>query len=1646
MHVALRGLGCLTASLMAMLALTSASAWAEPLCTTTWVGPTEGNWNTAADWSTSEVPSSSDVVCVGTGKTVYITGGAREAGVLQDAGGLEIVGGSLEIANALEVSSVHSFRLAGGALTGSGTLDITSSLKWENESTMSGSGSTVLTSGASGTIEDPGIGRTFTLAQRALINEGGLTLGEQAELRESEGAKVENLGTFTTADGEIAVGAGAAPSFMNKATFEKTKTGRTRVKVGFRNESTVLVQAGELLLEAGGSSTSSASWSSAGGAYLAFQQGAFALSGGSWSGALGVGGEVTVEGMSGAGAHVGAFGALTIASGSMSVDSLTLSGGTLNGAGTLKIASTFEWTNESTMSGSGSTVLQSGGSGKIEDPGIERTFTIAHRSFLNEGAVTVGSQANLTESEGATVENTGTFTENGPGIGVGSGAAPLFVNAGTFQKTGGPELTRVKVDFENLGTIRETSGRYEFQHPVVPESSTRWGGAENPSSPGHPHSTCGDPVDCATGNYSETQTDLAVGGRGVGLDLTRTYNSQAAAAGEHGPFGYGWTSSFSDGLVVEKTAKTAVVHQANGSTVPFTETGEGAFVAPAWTQDTLSGSSEAGYTLTLADQIKYKFAGSNGRLESVTDRDGNATTLGYGEAGRLETITDPVSRKMKLAYNGEGLVESAEDPMGHVVKYTYEGGNLKSVTQPGEVGLRWQFKYDGSHQTTEMVDGRSGKTINEYNGSHQVTSQKDPAGHKLKFEYEPFHTKITNETTGSVTSEYFTSNDEPASITRGYGTGSATTESFTYNEGGYVTSVTDGNGHTAKYGYSGANDRTSMIDPDEHETKWTYDGTHDVLTMTTPRGEKTTIERDAHGNPERISRPAPGSTTQTTKYKYTAHGELESVTDPLEHTWKYGCDSDGDRMSETDPEGDERTWEYNEDSQEIAAVSPRGNVEGAEAAKYTTATERDAQGHPLKITDPLGHTTKYVYDGDGNVETTTDGNSHKTTYTYNADNQPTKVKEPNGTVTETEYDGAGHVVSQTDGNKHETKYVRNILGEVTEVVDPLGRKTTKEYDKAGNLTSLTDPAKRTATYKYDPANRLKEITYSDGVTPTVKYAYDEDGDRTSMTDGTGTTTYGYDQLDRLTESKDGHGDTAGYEYNLANEQTKITYPNGKAVERVYDKAGRLEKIADWLEHMTKFSYDPDSDLTATTFPSGTGEEDKYVYNEADQISETAIKKGAETLASLVYKRDNVGQLTKTTSKELPGAEVTSYAYDENNRLTEAGAGSYEYDAANNPTKTPGSTNAYDEADELEKGTNVTYAYDELGERTKTTPSSGPVTSYGYDEAGNLTSVKRPEEGAIPTIEDTYTYDGNGLRASQTIGGTTHYLTWDMTGELPLILGDGQNSYIYGPGNVPIEQISSGGEVLFLHHDQQGSTRMLTDTGGTVKATMTYDAYGNLAGHTGSGTTPMGYDGQYASGDTGLIYLRARTYDPVTAQFLSIDPLVEITGAPYNYATDDPLNHGDALGLSSWDPFSESFWTEGNVISESPLNPIPYFEQEISSYENGCGYLPSVMHGLEGVVAGAALFAGGEGADEAGVGVGIAEDSAGHIFRNGLGHLAEDTPENRALLESAVKSDNYVETKYPGVDVYRETLPNGTQVWAEVKDGSITNGGVNSTPR
>jgi filamentous hemagglutinin len=59
----------------------------------------------------------------------------------------------------------------------------------------------------------------------------------------------------------------------------------------------------------------------------------------------------------------------------------------------------------------------------------------------------------------------------------------------------------------------------------------------------------------------------------------------------------------------------------------------------------------------------------------------------------------------------------------------------------------------------------------------------------------------------------------------------------------------------------------------------------------------------------------------------------------------------------------------------------------------------------------------------------------------------------------------------------------------------------------------------------------------------------------------------------------------------------------------------------------------------------------------------------------------------------------------------------------------------------------------------------------------------------------------------------------------------------------------------------------------------------------------------------------------------------------------------------------------------------------------------------------------------------------------------DTPANRALIENTANNKaNYLGTDKYGTDWYAKTQADGTQVWVECRNGTITNGGLNASPK
>ena len=216
---------------------------------------------------------------------------------------------------------------------------------------------------------------------------------------------------------------------------------------------------------------------------------------------------------------------------------------------------------------------------------------------------------------------------------------------------------------------------------------------------------------------------------------------------------------------------------------------------------------------------------------------------------------------------------------------------------------------------------------------------------------------------------------------------------------------------------------------------------------------------------------------------------------------------------------------------------------------------------------------------------------------------------------------------------------------------------------------------------------------------------------------------------------------------------------------------------------------------------------------------------------------------------------------------------------------------------------TTYGHNADGERTSMTPASGNSASYGWDSpTGDLSCANTNGttcSTSSPTSSTTlYSYNGDGLRATSTISSATTNYTWGQLGSNPQLLSDGTWDYLYIPGsNVPVEQVGASGSspaADLLLSDPNGSVRGIVQlTSGTHQNQLVnytdYDAYGNPITQSGGSvetggltatqtsinsnyvaTTAFGFGGGYTDA-SGLIDLVHRYYDPVTGQFLSVDP-------------------------------------------------------------------------------------------------------------------------------------------------------------------------------
>ncbi|WP_147572881.1 DUF6531 domain-containing protein [Cellulomonas massiliensis] len=1014
-----------------------------------------------------------------------------------------------------------------------------------------------------------------------------------------------------------------------------------------------------------------------------------------------------------------------------------------------------------------------------------------------------------------------------------------------------------------------------------------------------------DPVASLTGAFTHAETDLTMPVRGASLDVWRSYSSDLERSG---PLGRGWTSSFSDSLVVERGVAVTWRSSHGASTVfPFRSgtTWKDPFASAATLQENADGT----FVVSTEDRWALTFS-STGALRSMVDRDGRAITLSRDAGGRVATVAS-AGRSLVYAYDAAGMLASvtATGTGGATARtsYTYSGGRLTGVRSPGGVEVAYTYDASGRLASVRNTAAATPQVSVEYGSGGRVVAQRDGNGHRTTWAWDPATTTSTmTDARGGVWKDVYARGwlvrqVDPTGVTTRY----------TWNDDGTLFRVAGTTGDQTIFDYDADGHVTDRVDAAGYVDTTVYAAGQKEPSSSVDRlGRRTTYAYDARRNLTKVTPPVAAAATSLA-YAATMF-DLAKRTPPASGATTFAYDATtGDPTAVTAANGDRTTLKVDPFGRLVSTTPPAGNVAGA-TGEWSTRLTRDAAGRVVTVTGPTGVLGRYTYDGFGRVATRTDARGGVTAYTYDNAGHPTAVTYPDGSTTTSTYDRSGNLATLTDEAGRVTSYTYDLANRVTGV-GVAGATWRFTYDSNGRRRTVVAPSGRTTTLSWDARSLLTRVDYSDD-TPDVTFAYDAAGRRTSMTDGSGTTTYRYDALDRPTTVKRG-ADTWSYAWDAAGRLTSRTAPHQAAVTYAYDTVGRLAKVTRGSVVLARYTYDTAAGTVTRVQPDGITSTQRFDRN--GRLAKSFERDAAGKLvASTSYVRDAAGNPTRVTDL---ARRSTTQTYDARGRLTAAcyrattctGATDYVrygYDKAGNLVtlrRPSGATTfTYDDQGRLVSqdgaGGARSFTYDADGNQL-----SGSGTTYTVNAAGQVTSTVT---GSTTT---RYTYTGNGALLTSTAGAAT--TTFDYDPLSVQLVGERKGAtvtraYVYGR---ELTTLVTGSTLTHYSTDELGSVVTTRNGSGAVQRTYAYEPYGAIAKQTavsGAVANPLMFTGgRTTNGDTAW-RLGYRVYHPGTAAFTTPDQ--GGTGETYRYASANPAVLTDQLGLFSW----QNFLQDVNAIS------------------------------------------------------------------------------------------------------------------------------------
>ncbi|MCQ4167722.1 DUF6531 domain-containing protein, partial [Tahibacter harae] len=944
-------------------------------------------------------------------------------------------------------------------------------------------------------------------------------------------------------------------------------------------------------------------------------------------------------------------------------------------------------------------------------------------------------------------------------------------------------------------------------------------------------------VDLYSGGAVIGESDIAVGGRGPGLRLERSYASHSGD--QVGFFGRGWSADL-DGQVQVDDCGQRIVVGPGGQGQRFSPSGQ----LPDGTQ---TFTAQFGYHGTLLQRGDvYDFYAKDGthfhyaqadlkgpRLSFVEDTNGNRVTYSWevtADQARVSRISDSAGRSIDLVYeqvvaeresygirilDSYTLLREARGPDGLVVLYTYDNrANLTDV-------IRTDGSGEGQRHSQYTYDDLGGLILSTPEGRNKYVQ----FGFRLK-----------------------TARDAISGATRRYDYALGWS-AFPFGSGSEVDFLPEQRVIT-------------LTEADLGTTRFVYPelrGVGPVSTVVTDaRLQATTYALNRQGAVEVQTDPI--GTTTTTQWNLL-HRQPDVVTDGLGTQTSYTYDNAGNKLTEhvSSAHGlQDRSWTYYPSDAFVAPFIKDRVATATDARQIITRYAYDDRGNPITV-ERGGVTTHDAYAVNGDRTSHTDGEGQVWQFRYDTYGQLVETESPLRDVSASTYDRRGRRLTQTDANGNTTRWTYDARDRVLTTALPGGANETRAYTDSARTVTITNPRGVITRQEFDLMGRLERETVADD---TRTRDYDKNGNLVAETDfGGHATTYVYDAVNRLEYTRqagdDGTLRTTHVTYDALGHVLSETIGAGatgdgdaRRTEYRYEHPSyartlvRRELIDDsgsrWLEDSTTYDANGNPRLSR----DAEGRVTERTFDDRDRLITEAGPLGRTT--TLTYDGRDLKRSERRSNAGGSGAQVREWRYDAAGRLqdsvdAEGGVRSQTYDGVGNVTSRSDA-----------RGNTVRYRYDA---RNNVIEERGPApdqfTSYGYDANNN-----RTRETFANGRELSHSYDGRDRRHVSSDGdGHVETRTWTPDGlpdtvtdadgrvtrsfhdalhrlvreELP---GPGQRRRTYGHTiHGDVERITDAlGRVTRQEYDTLGrrtATTYPAVAGETAVTRTRYDAVGNV---------------------------------------------------------------------------------------------------------------------------------------------------------------------------------------------------------------------------